>query len=1721
MRSTDAANLADWSLTASQLDGLNINRAPNVTDPSSNSDWRTIFAQFTNSREALHGLARSEATRDPSKVNELAFPAIANRLEEIFGFESTFGYDVSIIMFYDERGSFLGTENLYIWTDIEIQYMRDWLDTNGHADVELKWNVRNNAPRNRQLSEHPLVDAVEIEASTTALLGNINNQITFFRWFWTATATRNKEISLQMPRTLPGDPLDQYEGTRRVAKMIGDIIGYGEDGMRSDRLIFLPVTYNDNYLYRPETVSNGTSYTNTLTSIALSLIEQRSLFEGRLSQLPTNALADSKVRTIPPVISAIADRTTNENTQTPAIAFTVTDGDTASTALTVTATSSNPVLTPTSGIVFGGSGRNRTVRVTPAPGQMGTSVITITVSDGYWIADRSFTLFVGSSLTSGSTDAAVTDAPNITDQASPSVLLGSGGGSPFVERCAVYVFQLPNLGNVSNPFRSSSFAFNLEQKQGTLTDNDLYGLGRRDTGTILTSDYYGQTATPDPSDATRLQQNILNNGTPLGAVRTSDAGNAALLSYLNTQYASGAGAGKFVFLRLNTTGPKNGINRATITMSEGGEATPRDTRPTLFFTTNSAPSVAAPASVSTSRGTATSPISFTIGDVESSANSLSVTATSSNTALIPNTGIVLGGTGANRSIRITPAAGAVGSSTITLLVSDGTRTTTTTFTVNVFNAILGELPDAEIAPEQASPPFTFGIQNLSTASLVVGTSGGNVGRDRCVIFPFQLPSLGSISNPFSAVNFSVNLEGVENSPLGNVRIDALGRRDTAALLTTDYYAPTTLPDATDATVIQGNFLPSGTLDTGVRNTNDAGNARLISYLNAQYAGGAGAGKYVFLRLVTDTPQTAGASRYRFTSADGALAAAAPSLRPQIGYLTASGNLPPTISSIGNQSIPVDTNAGGISFTIGDSQTSASALILSQSSSNIALVPEGNIVFNGSGAQRTLSITPAANQVGSSTITITVSDGVLTASTTFTISVFRALFSEAADSEVQATLGTPPFAIQSLASNSLIVGTAGGTVGRERCPVFPFQLPDLGIVNNPFTTASFTVNLEGADGNPVGNVNVYGLGRRDTGTILVSDYWTATSTIDGTDATLLQANLIPSGSSDFGPRTTATNASLIAYLNAQYAGGTGAGKFVFLRLSSDAPQVGGASRYRFTSADGAAVAENNNIWPQIGYTATSGNFPPTISEITSRDIAINTQSSPIAFNIADGQSAAESLTLSATSSNPALIPLANISFGGTATQRTVTLAPVIGQLGTSTITVTVSDGALTASSTFSIHVLPALFSGLGDVNILPNEIAPPFTYGFRDEAGNALLIGSAGGITGRDRCAVFPFQLPNLGPVENPFTTAAFTVNYEGKENDPLGNISVYGIGSRPSNTILGTDYWAATPSLDPTDATLLQSTLIPSGSSEFGLKTTDENGSANLLAYLNAQYAGGAGAGRYVFLRLAADTTQAGGTSRYRITSANGALAASNNALWPRLTYSAIAQTPPVISDIPDRTIPVNTGTGEIPFTIGDGQSEPDFLILSRSSSNPSLIPTSNIVFDGTDQDRTVSLTPVANQLGSSIITVTVSDGTLITSDSFLVTVTGNGSETWRFRYFGTTADTGTAADVSDADSDGESNLLEFATGQNPSANTRAETSVKLNGAALEFRYTRSKAAESDGIQFAVEWSVSLLPNTWRTDQVTSREDPPSAGSPDLENHIASVPVGTDGRCFVRLRVSR
>ena len=62
---------------------------------------------------------------------------------------------------------------------------------------------------------------------------------------------------------------------------------------------------------------------------------------------------------------------------------------------------------------------------------------------------------------------------------------------------------------------------------------------------------------------------------------------------------------------------------------------------------------------------------------------LTVTAASSDTTLLATSGLVLGGSGANRTVTATPAAGRTGIATVTLTVSDGALSATTTFRLTV------------------------------------------------------------------------------------------------------------------------------------------------------------------------------------------------------------------------------------------------------------------------------------------------------------------------------------------------------------------------------------------------------------------------------------------------------------------------------------------------------------------------------------------------------------------------------------------------------------------------------------------------------------------------------------------------------------------------------------------------------------------------------------------------------------------------------------------------------------------------------------------------------------------------------------------------------------------------------------------------------------------------------------------------------------------------------
>lgn len=108
-------------------------------------------------------------------------------------------------------------------------------------------------------------------------------------------------------------------------------------------------------------------------------------------------------------------------------------------------------------------------------------------------------------------------------------------------------------------------------------------------------------------------------------------------------------------------------------------------------------------------------------------------------------------------------------------------------------------------------------------------------------------------------------------------------------------------------------------------------------------------------------------------------------RCDIGAYELAANTPPTINGIGTQSVNEDGPFPALFVTVNDAETPEN-LTVTGSSSNQTLIPNGNISVSSGGLFRSLTLTPAANQFGDATITLTVNDGFTTAQTAFLFSV---------------------------------------------------------------------------------------------------------------------------------------------------------------------------------------------------------------------------------------------------------------------------------------------------------------------------------------------------------------------------------------------------------------------------------------------------------------------------------------------------------------------------------------------------------------------------------------------------------------------------------------------------------------------------------------------------------------------------------------------------------------
>ncbi len=286
------------------------------------------------------------------------------------------------------------------------------------------------------------------------------------------------------------------------------------------------------------------------------------------------------------------------------------------------------------------------------------------------------------------------------------------------------------------------------------------------------------------------------------------------------------------------------------------------------------------------------------------------------------------------------------------------------------------------------------------------------------------------------------------------------------------------------------------------------------------------------------------------------------------------NSQPVIGNVVNQSIQENGTTGALSFSVSDTETAAASLTVTRSSSNTTVVPLANVVLGGSGGTRTVTVTPAANQFGSSTITLNLSDG------------------------------------------------SGGT-----------DSDTFVVTVNDQPTVSNIADQSTAEDTPIGPL--------------------AFTVADGETAA---GSLTMSGSS--------SNTTLVPNANIAF-GGSGANRTVTI---TPAANQSGSTTITVTASDPSGGSGSDTFL----LTVTSDNDQPTISAVANQTISEDGATSALAFTVGDTESAATLLTMSGASSNQTLVPDANIVFGGSGASRNVTVMPAANQFGTATITLTVSD-----------------------------------------------------------------------------------------------------------------------------------------------------------------------------------------------------------------------------------------------------------------------------------------------------------------------------------------------------------------------------------------------------------------------------------------------------------------
>jgi hypothetical protein len=372
-----------------------------------------------------------------------------------------------------------------------------------------------------------------------------------------------------------------------------------------------------------------------------------------------------------------------------------------------------------------------------------------------------------------------------------------------------------------------------------------------------------------------------------------------------------------------------------------------------------------------------------VGDGQTSAGALTISAFTTDDTRLPNTGLSLGGSGANRTLVITPAAGQTGSVEVALVVSDGQLSTVDYLQITIqsggSSAVnhrpgISWIADQRATPGAAISPIAFTVMDAETAAAALTVTADS---SNSTLLPVGNIALTSGTTSRAATLTPVSGQTGSSTVTLTVNDGAKTRAISFTLTVAATVGGNTAPviqGIADETIVAGsNYGPltlvikdTESLESALTLSATSSNPTLVPVANIVFGG------QNWGRTVTVTPATGQAGRgvVTLSVSDGTNSTSTSFVLDVV-----AGNTPPAITALPTtRTATLGSTPQALAFVVSDAETAAADLRLTASSSNSTLLPPENIALGGSGANRTVILTPTPGLTGAATITLAVSDG---------------------------------------------------------------------------------------------------------------------------------------------------------------------------------------------------------------------------------------------------------------------------------------------------------------------------------------------------------------------------------------------------------------------------------------------------------------------------------------------------------------------------------------------------------------------------------------------------------------------------------------------------------------------------------------------------------------------------------------------------------------------------